>query len=69
MRLFYVLNKPYEDAVTYICNTKERTIIELVNDGWIKYGNLLRWDMAPVDAFSKDNILIAIWDDGVVFKK
>lgn len=65
---YYVLNKPYKDTLTYISNTKENTITELINDGWNRFGRLLRWDMVPVDAFSKNNILIAIWDDRVVFK-
>lgn len=63
---YYVLNKQFEDYENYVGNCKEETIAKLLKDGWNRFGHLTRWDDVSVEVFSKDNAIIAIWDDGVI---
>lgn len=60
---YYVLKKDYERAYEYIADNLEQTKKLLIDDNWKQIGKIDRWDEVLVEAYSKDNKIIAIWDD------
>lgn len=62
---YYVLKKDYDKAYEYIGENIEDTRGLLIRDGWQQYGKLARWDEVFVEAYMKDNKIIAIWDDAI----
>jgi hypothetical protein len=60
---YYVFKKDYDGAYEYIADNKEQTKKLLSDDEWHCIGKIGRWDNVLVEAYSKGNKIIAIWDD------
>jgi hypothetical protein len=60
---YYVFKKYYDEAYEYIADNKEQTKKLLSDDEWHCIGKIGRWDNVLVEAYSKGNKIIAIWDD------